>query len=144
MDLQELIASGYGRIEGDYAHSYNCAERILNGANEVYGLGLDENSRHLACGFGAGLFVGSTCGAVCAAAMVVGCLETKDRLNQHQTPEIKEKLPRLLQQFQAEEGSLLCSDLRPVYGEQSNCRPLLLKIAALLDRYYAQGGSQNG
>lgn len=119
----------------DYDHSYNCAERILNGVNRVYDLGLDDNALHMAGGFGAGLFVGSTCGTICAAVMVIGCLETN--FSQHRTPSLRAKLEKLLGEYEADVGSLLCRDLRPVYGEQSKCLPLLLKTAEMLGRYYA-------
>lgn len=134
--LKDLIAAGYGTDPNDFEHSYNCAERILNGANEAYGLGLDERIRHMASGCGGGMYIGTTCGTICAAVMVVGLLETK--FNQHQTPTLKPKLEKMLGDYQENVGSLLCKDLRPVYFEQDKCLPLLLKTAEMLDQYYTQ------
>ncbi len=134
--LYEMIAAGYGTNPDDFEHSYNCAERILNGANEAYQLGLDDRTLHMASGCGAGMYIGTTCGTICAAVMVVGLLETK--FNQHQTPTLKPKLEKMLGDYQEDTGSLLCKDLRPVYFEQDKCRPLLLKTAEMLDKYYTQ------
>ena len=141
MTLKELIASGFG-VGEDYDHSYNCAERILNGANQVYGLGLDNNALHMAGGFAAGLFVGSTCGTICAAVMVISRLETN--FSQHRTPSLRAKLEKLLGKYEADVGSLLCRDLRPIYGEQNRCLPLLLKTADMLDRYYVELKQEQG
>ena len=45
--LYELLQNGYGKD-----HDWNCAEKILYGANEAYHLGLDRNAFKLAAGFG--------------------------------------------------------------------------------------------
>ena len=134
--LKDLIASGYGTDPNDFEHSYNCAERILNGANLVYNLGMDEKTLNMASGCGGGMYVGTTCGTITAAVMVVGRLETN--FNQHQTPSLKLKLEKMLGDYEKDIGSLLCKDLRPQYFEQQKCLPLLLKTAEMLDNYYLE------
>ena len=47
---------------------YNCAESIIRGANEYYGLGLDEKALLAFGGFGAGCYAGRLCGA-CAGGI---------------------------------------------------------------------------
>ena len=38
-----------------YDADYNCAESILRGGNDAYGLGLDENALKVIAGFGGGI-----------------------------------------------------------------------------------------
>src|SRR5690554_169748 len=64
--LKELIESGFGNEE-----DYNCAEKILYGANKVYNLGLDKKALKLSAGFGGGMGIESVCGALTAAVMVL-------------------------------------------------------------------------
>ena len=101
--LKELIVAGFGYQENDYPHSLNCAEKIINGANIVYNLKMDDATLHMASGFAAGAFMGGTCGALCAAIMVIGRLETG--FSQHQTPSLRHKLEKMLGDYQADTDS---------------------------------------
>lgn len=55
-----------------HKEGYNCAEAIIKSANEKYNLDIPVN---LGSAFGSGMAVGSTCGAVTAAAIVLGHLK---------------------------------------------------------------------
>ena len=49
--LKELMEKGY-------PDEYNCAEKIINGANEAYHLGLDEDSTRLFAALAVDLLLG--------------------------------------------------------------------------------------
>jgi len=105
--LSALVESGYAE-----EHHLNCAETILWVANQVYELGLDCNALRLAAGFGGGMGVEATCGALTGAVMVIGRLFTRDR--GHDSPRVKELCSRFLQAYRAEMGSIDCA---PPEGE---------------------------
>ena len=62
MQLSELVNHGYSEKK-----ELNCAETIRYGANKVYGLGLDHEALKLAAGFGGGMGIEATCGALTGA-----------------------------------------------------------------------------
>ena len=53
-------------------HNYNCGEAILLAANDVYQLGLSQEDTKLVAGFGGGMGVGGTCGALAGSLAVIG------------------------------------------------------------------------
>ena len=59
MTYSELVAADYMA-----KNDYNCAETMLQAANEVYGLGLDERALHAASPFGGGMGRERACGAL--------------------------------------------------------------------------------
>lgn len=59
--------------------NYNCAEAILHACNEVYDLGLDEETMKMMAVFGGGMYVGSTCGALVGCACALSKMVTQDR-----------------------------------------------------------------
>jgi C_GCAxxG_C_C family probable redox protein len=125
--LSELVESGYGE-----AHDLNCAETILWGANAVYNLGLDCNALRLSAGFGGGMGIESTCGALTGAVMVLGRLFTRDR--GHESPQVKELCARFLQAYRARMGGIDCAPLKARYrSEALKCREVMLQSARLLE-----------
>jgi C_GCAxxG_C_C family probable redox protein len=125
--LSELVENGYGE-----EHDLNCAETILWGANAVYDLGLDRNALRLASGFGGGMGIESTCGALTGAVMVLGRLFTRDR--GHQSPRVKELCIRFLEAYRARMGSIDCAPLKARYrSEELKCREVVLQSARILE-----------
>jgi C_GCAxxG_C_C family probable redox protein len=130
--LSELVESGYGE-----EHDLNCAETILWGANLVYDLGLDRNALRLAAGFGGGMGVEATCGALTGAVMVIGRLFTRDR--GHESPRVKELCTRFLETYKAEMGSIDCAALKARHRtEELKCRAVVLHAARLLEELIAE------
>lgn len=126
--LKDRITAGFG-----WAEDYNCAEKILYGANEAYGLGLNREALKLAAGFGGGMAVESTCGALCSGVMVLSRLLVETRA--HETKELKPQLKKLFQEFQAEMGSIQCGQLKKDYRTpEKKCQAVIEKAAELLDR----------
>jgi C_GCAxxG_C_C family probable redox protein len=125
--LSELVENGYGE-----EHDLNCAETILWGANEAYDLGLDRNALRLAAGFGGGMGVQATCGALTGAVMVIGRIFTRDR--GHESPRVKELCARFLGVYKARMGSIDCAPLKDRYrSEELKCRAVVLQAARILD-----------
>ena len=125
--LSELVEKGYGE-----EHDLNCAETILWGANAVYDLGLDRNALRLAAGFGGGMGVEATCGALTGAVMVIGRMFTRDR--GHESQRVKELCVGFLEAYKARMGSIDCAPLKARYrSEELKCRTVVLQAARILE-----------
>lgn len=125
--LYELLKSGYGEKE-----DFNCAEKVLYGANEVYHMGLGKEALKLAAGFGGGMAIEDVCGALTASIMVLGKLFVKN--NAHESTKIKELTKELLESYQKEMGSIECTPLKAKYRtDEIKCRDIILKAAQILD-----------
>ena len=125
--LKGLIEQGFG-IDQDF----NCAEKILYGANEAYGLGLDKKALKMAAGFGGGMAVGSVCGALTGSIMVLGNLFVVDKA--HESTRSKDLVKELLANYEKEMGSINCEPLKEKYRtEKEKCFYVILKAAETLD-----------
>jgi C_GCAxxG_C_C family probable redox protein len=123
----DLIKAGFGEDQ-----DYNCAEKILHGANQVYGLNLPKQTLKCAGGFGGGMAIEDKCGVLTAAIMVLGCLFIKDRA--HESSRIKDLTRELFARFEKEMGSINCAPLKEKYRTpELNCRLVILKGAEILD-----------
>ena len=126
--LKELISKGYGIKE-----DFNCAETILQGANKVYHLNLNQDALKLASAFGEGMGIESVCGALTASLMVLGKLFVPGVA--HRYPKIKELNKEFLETFQNEMGDILCKPLKNNYRtEENKCKVVILKAAEILDK----------
>jgi len=125
--LKDLIGQGFG-IDRDF----NCAEKILYGANEAYGLGLEKGALKMAAGFGGGMAVGSVCGALTGALMVLGNSFVADKA--HEGTKIKDLTKELFEEYKKEMGSIYCGPLKSKYRtETEKCNYVVLKAAEVLD-----------
>ncbi len=125
--LEELIKQGFG--EGE---DLNCAEKVLQGANIAYGLGLDKEALKLAAGFGGGMAIGDKCGALTAAIMVLGKLFVNDRA--HESTRMKELTKELFEKYTLEMGAIDCTPLKEKYAtKELKCREVIIKAAKVLD-----------
>ncbi len=135
--IKELIEQGYGEQQ-----DFNCAEKILYGANEAYQLGLDKRALRLSAGFGGGMGIGSVCGVLTASVMVLSCLFVADRA--HESVRIKTLTQELFQSYRKEMGEIDCKPLQTRYRtEEVKCRIVIAKAAEILDRIIAREGSIN-
>jgi len=125
--LKELIESGFGNEE-----DYNCAEKILYGANKVYKLGLNKEAMKLAAGFGGGMGIESVCGALTASVMVLSNKYVENIA--HESDKIKLINQQLFRKFLEEMNSIQCSYLKRTYRrEDIGCFHVILKAAEILD-----------
>lgn len=126
--LHKLIQQGYGEKE-----DFNCAEKILYGANQVYQLGLHEQSLKMAAGFGGGMAIGSVCGTLTASVMVLSILFVKDKA--HESSKIKDLTQELFANYQTEMQEIDCDPLKARYRtEELKCRMVIAKAAEILDK----------
>lgn len=125
--LSNLIMKGYGEKE-----DFNCAEKILYGANQAYDLNLDKQFLKMSAGFGGGMAIESVCGTLTAAVMVLGLLFVKD--NAHESSRIKNLTQELLNTYHTEMGDIDCGPLKAKYRtEELKCKNVILKAAQILD-----------
>ena len=80
--LLSLLQKGFGNDT-----DLNCAEKILYGASWAYNLKLSPEALKLAAGFGGGMGVESTCGAITGGVMVLSHLYVEQRA--HESGRIK-------------------------------------------------------
>ncbi len=126
--LKNLIEQGFGNAE-----DYNCAEKILYGANEVYGLGLSHEVLKISSGFGGGMMTENTCGAVAASIMVLG-LKVTDTVA-HQSDALKPIVQSFLSEYEREMKSIMCAPLKLSHRtETEGCTSVIVKAADVLDR----------
>ena len=132
--LCELIKGGFG-----VAEDYNCAEKIVRGANIAYGLGLSEDALRMMGGFGGGMGLGETCGTVTGAVAVISGMLVKERA--HSTPELKASTQRFIEQFRERLGDEIeCRYLRQKYRtKEAGCDKIIIAAAEILDEL-ASGG----
>ena len=125
--LKELVEQGFGKKE-----DLNCAETILCGANQVYGLGLSKDCLRLSAAFGGGMAIENVCGVVTASLMVLGYLFVEDHA--HQSPGIKDLSKEVFDRFIEELGNYDCKPLKDKYRtEEKKCYDIILKGAEILD-----------
>lgn len=121
----------------DEYNQYNCAERMLHAANDVYNLGLDDYTCKVASGFGGGMAVGSVCGALTGAIMVLGLLFVETTA--HQSIRIKALEKELLSRYKEKMGDYHCAVLAKQYATHvPKCQPAILEAAKILDDIIAE------
>ncbi len=125
--LYDLIKSGFGEDE-----NYNCAEKILYGANEVYGLNLNKEALKLSAGFGGGMGIESVCGALTGAVMALSSKYVEDIA--HEDDKIKILSKKLFERYEMEMDSLKCDELKRKYKKEDiGCKNVILSAAKILD-----------
>ena len=125
--LQELILEGYGTKE-----DYNCAEKILYGANKVYNMNLSQDALKLVGGFGGGMFVGEKCGAVTASIMVISYLVTDGVA--HQSPKLGDLVKEFQEKYTNKAGTTTCTTLKQELAtEKEGCLYIIADAAKILD-----------
>lgn len=135
--LHTLIEQGYGEKE-----DFNCAEKILYGANQVYKLGLSQESLRMAAGFGGGMAIGSVCGTLTASIMVLSILFVKERA--HESSKIKDLTQELFMNYRREMQEIDCDPLKTKYRtEELKCRLVIMKAAEILDNIIQREISSN-
>jgi len=135
--LKDLILSGYGTAEG-----FNCAEKILYGANQVYKLNIDPQALRMSAGFGGGMAIGSVCGALTAAVMVLGLVFVKN--NAHESSRIKLLTQDFFIAYKQEMQDIHCGPLKAKYRTpEFQCQSIIAKAAEILDDIIARETTDN-
>ncbi len=145
-----------GRAKALFLGGYNCAQAVFCAFTDVTGLDMTASAR-LSSSFGGGLGrLREVCGAVSAAAMVLGMAKGYDKPGH---PELKKHHYELVRQFAArfreEGGSIICRELLSAAGlpveeggtpeartaefyEKRPCPKLVWQAARILDDMLAE------
>lgn len=116
----------------DKSYNLNCAECILYAANDEYGLGLDKKDFKLAAGFGGGMAVEGTCGALTGAIMVLGLSFVNEKA--HESDKIKILTKEMVERFTETLKSINCKELKALYrDDQKRCFDIIKSSAEILD-----------
>ena len=96
----------------NYKSHYNCAQSILCAYSDL--MGIDEKTAFkLSEGFGAGMGMRETCGAVTAMFAVLSYLKSDGLLSEGKSKGDNYKLMSMAaEQFKSMHGSLLCRELK--------------------------------
>ncbi|RHR04645.1 redox-active protein [Pseudoflavonifractor sp. AF19-9AC] len=136
--LKELIESGFGDEE-----NYNCAERIIYGANIAYGLGFDKKTLKLFAGMGGGMGVGEMCGAITSSVAIISHFFVKDHANEGNY-EIKPLLIEFINRYVNYMNCYRCdcSRLKELYRNPvDKCSKVIAGAATVLDEFLLEKGA---
>jgi C_GCAxxG_C_C family probable redox protein len=124
------LAGEAGILYGE--KKYNCAEAILRSGCRRWNIELDEKSLLAASGFGTGMNIESSCGALTGGIMVLSLLFTTEKAAN--SPELKRICSEFLNRFAERYGSTICSELKAKYRkEDTKCRGVVEMAAELLE-----------
>lgn len=127
MTLEDLVRKYYTE------QNYNCAETMIHACNAYYHLYITEEDMRMLAGFGAGMFVGDTCGSIvgCIAALSKMTVQNKahEELNT-----IRPLVQRYMVNFKEIAGATNCAELKPKYNiTKEKCLPTCLLAAKALE-----------
>jgi len=99
------------KAKGIYTEGFSCAPAVVAAYCEQFGLERDKALK-IATGFGGGMHLGQTCGAVTGAIMVIGLKYGKTKADDNKAKEKTFELSkRLADKFRARYGSIECKAL---------------------------------
>jgi C_GCAxxG_C_C family probable redox protein len=99
------------KAEAMFREGFSCSQAVLGAYCEQFGLD-KEHAYRISCGFGGGMHLDQTCGAVTGAIMVIGLKYGRTRADQ---TDAKMKTARMAaefgEKFRARHGTITCSEL---------------------------------
>lgn len=116
----------------NYKSHYNCAQSILCAYSNL--LGIDEKTAFkLSEGFGGGMGMKETCGAVTAMFAVLSYLKSDGLLSEGKSKRDNYKLMNMAaEQFKSMHGSLLCRELKSSESYHS-CLELIQSAVKIIE-----------
>ncbi len=128
MNLEELVKKYYVK------QGYNCSETLIHAANDYYHLNLHEDDMKLFAGYGSGMYVGSTCGALvgCIAALSKATVPTKahDHLDT-----LRPNVQACVRNFKEALSGTDCKDVKPLHhSKETRCLQTCLLAAQALEQ----------
>lgn len=125
--LVEAVRKYYGS-----QYDLNCAETILYGANEEYGLNLLKETFKTMAAFGGGMAIEDTCGVATGAICVLGLMFTKERA--HESEYVKGLTKEFMDEFKRQCTTLNCAELKSLYrNDEIRCIKIVELGAEILD-----------
>ena len=111
----------------------NCAESMLYGANEEYGLNLDQKALDTMSAFGGGMGVESICGALTGGLAVLGVLLVWDK--SMDSEKRKTIVSNFYKAFENHFGSDSCQKIKNTHRDDLvGCRNVVKGSAEILER----------
>ena len=105
-----------------YQSGYNCSETLLHACNETYQLDISEEDMKIMAGFGGGMFIGSTCGALVGSIAALSKMVCKTKAHE-MLPELRPLIQKHTRNFKELLGNLDCAHIKPVHHSTD---PILL------------------
>ena len=109
-------------------HNYNCSETLIHAANEYYGLNLDEESMKMMSGFGGGMFVGETCGALIGSVAALSKKMIQSKAHE-ELDTFRPQIQKCVRNFKEELGAMACKDVKPVHHTKEKKCLMTCKLA---------------
>lgn len=151
MNTKNPCANHAARAAELFLQGYNCAQAVFCAFSDVTGFDTDTSAR-MASSFGGGLGrLRETCGAVTAAALVLGCVRGYDKPGDYEAKKKHYALVReFADRFRQKENSICCRELLTYAGVDASpgsdpeqrseefyqkrpCPRLVSEAAAILD-----------
>ena len=108
-------------VEKYYTSGYNCSETLIRAANEYYHLDLHDEDMKMIAGFGGGMFVGSTCGALVGSVAALSKMVIKTKAHD-QLDEIRPYTQKCVRNFKEELHDTECRNIRKTwYDPKLHC-----------------------
>lgn len=106
----------------------NCCEHILRAGNEAFQLNLSKSALSIAKGFGGGMKIESTCGAVTGGVMVLSILFSERE-------DFDDIIQTYMLSFKTQHSSLDCGPLKEDHRrEDTGCQSVILMASKVLDQ----------
>jgi len=122
-----------------YEKGYNCAEAMIRGADEAYGLRIGHDDIKLFSGYGLGMGCMGTCGLATVGLAVYSRLAVGARA--HDTEGFVQACHRYMDGFAAQVGSTGCAQLRQMrYDRTAKCRQSVVLACRYTEEFLVQAG----
>ena len=127
--LKEKATSYYTPV-----YDYNCAEAMIHAANDMYKLNLPKEALKTMAGFGGGMVIESTCGALAGGVAVLGIMFVNQKA--HESDKMKNLVTELMRRFEKRMGTIECRELKDLYREEPpvKCRCIVAEAADILEQ----------
>jgi C_GCAxxG_C_C family probable redox protein len=93
-----------------FKQGFNCSQAVLTAYCEKLGLGRSDALK-IACGFGGGMHVNGTCGAVTGAIMAIGLKYGTSIPDKNTRTQTYKLVAEFAKEFNANNGSINCTEL---------------------------------
>lgn len=126
-----------------YMQGYNCAESLVNAADELWHLGLNEQGRRLAAGLGGGVQMGEVCGALTGAICALGCLIVETKA--HDCAQLKPMTLEIAAAVKEKIGFVRCDEIKPrMFTMERRCAGTVEVCAEILESVLQEYGITPG
>ena len=97
-----------------YKSGYNCSETLLHACNETYHLNISEEDMRCMAGFGGGMFVGKTCGALIGSIAALSKLVCKTKAHD-MLPILRPLIQKHIRNFNEILSGIDCAYIKPIH-----------------------------